>query len=200
MVVQVCISHPAVMHAKKEKKINKYIYIHCINLLKINLEECYTKGYCMQASLWFSDSFMSFLFFGNGDCLDFLLLLLGQSTTDLNDWYQSWRLIRSPCSWASLYLKPHKMAIHKFQQRLYSISIRKRKTAYITPELANLVVIVHLLTCNGTPTTKSRQVWRKWVEENASLQILHPINHNKQYTKLKFYSNGPCPLCFSRRK
>lgn len=63
-------------------------------------------GYWIDASLLFSDSFMSFLFFGSGDCFDLgFPFLLGRRTIVLKDWNQSWRLIRSPCSWARVYLK-----------------------------------------------------------------------------------------------
>lgn len=63
------------------------------------------KGYWMNASLLFSDSFLSFLFL-SGDFFNLHVpFLLYWMTMVLKDWNQSWRLIRSPCSWARVYLK-----------------------------------------------------------------------------------------------
>lgn len=45
-----------------------------------------TIGYCIEASHGLSGSFVSFLFFGNGDCFDLCFpLLLELRTFDLND-------------------------------------------------------------------------------------------------------------------
>lgn len=63
------------------------------------------RGYCIEASLLFWCSLDSFRFFGDGD--DFNLFLGcggGWEIIALKEWYHSWRLMRSPCSWAREYL------------------------------------------------------------------------------------------------
>lgn len=67
------------------------------------------KGYWIEASFWSADPLISFLFFDKGVCFDFcFLLFVFWRTIVLKDWNQSWRLIRSPCSWASEYLQKKK--------------------------------------------------------------------------------------------
>lgn len=61
-------------------------------------------GYWSKASLGSSIGVSTFLFFDFGDCLAFRLPLTLELTATLKDWYQSYKLIRSPCSCDNLYL------------------------------------------------------------------------------------------------
>lgn len=60
------------------------------------------KGYWKHASELFWEWVLSFLFFGEAN---FFNPFFSELEIDaLKDWNKSWRLIRSPCSWASVYL------------------------------------------------------------------------------------------------
>lgn len=91
--------HPMKLLVESKRTIY-HINMTPVSTAKRMLEEI--KGYCNNASELFWEEGFSFLFFGEANFFNPLFPELEREA--LKDWNQSWRLMRSPCSWASVYL------------------------------------------------------------------------------------------------